>query len=364
MRQVFPGDGFEIPKDRPKQSKSRLVVPSLPGRVRSVRVVVDVEHTDPSDLVVVLRAPSNDHVLHHRDRHLPRPLEVELVPPRESVGEWILEVSDVRMRDGGRVHGWRLELVTRESEFVTELEFEGPWTAEQKQVLEDAIRRGDRCLAEALEPATLPNGRRVENHLITFRAKPIDGRGGTLGVSGPTHLRWDNDLPIASVQTLDTADRDALFDAAELGPVAEHERWHGQGVGTIWHPRGLLLGAGTTDPIFVGDEARRQYAELTGRTEESVPVANTGGSGSRDAHWRESVFDHELMTPFFDSGRPNPLSIVTLGQLADLGYEVDLTAADEYSLPSAAAAAALRPEDRRRCEVLGRPEPVTVGGPS
>ncbi len=177
----------------------------------------------------------------------------------------------------------------------------------------------------------------------------------------PPRGPWDED-EVAVVAA--SADELGALDVEELGAVGDHERWHGFGVGTIWHLKGLLVGAGTTNPIYTGLEARRQYAALTGRVEESVPVANTGGGGSRDAHWRESVFDHELMTPYFDRGRVNPLSRVTVGQLADLGYEVDLDAADEYSLPSAAAAASLRFEDRRRCQVLGRPEPVTVGGPS
>ena len=65
----------------------------------------------------------------------------------------------------------------------------------------------------------------------------------------------------------------------------------------------------------------------------SVPVANTGGPGTADAHWRESVFDNELMTGYIDSGS-NPLSAVTVGSLADIGYGVDLAASDPYGRPA------------------------------
>ena len=37
------------------------------------------------------------------------------------------------------------------------------------------------------------------------------------------------------------------------------------------------------------------------------------------------------------------MSVVTLGSLADLGYEVDATRADSYELPGSAGAAGQRP---------------------
>ena len=62
-------------------------------------------------------------------------------------------------------------------------------------------------------------------------------------------------------------------------------------------------------------------------------MANTGGAGTEDAHWRESVFDREIMTGFTEAvGIDQPLSRVSIAAMADLGYEVDLAAADSYSL--------------------------------
>lgn len=57
---------------------------------------------------------------------------------------------------------------------------------------------------------------------------------------------------------------------------------------------------------------------------------DTFGPGSLNAHWREGVFDHELMTPAIGGG-VNPLSVVTVGQFEDLGYTVDYGEADPYS---------------------------------
>jgi hypothetical protein len=53
-----------------------------------------------------------------------------------------------------------------------------------------------------------------------------------------------------------------------------------------------------------------------------VPVEGTGGPGTRNSHWRETVFKNELMTGFLNNGS-NPLSIVTIASLADMGYVVD-----------------------------------------
>jgi hypothetical protein len=61
-------------------------------------------------------------------------------------------------------------------------------------------------------------------------------------------------------------------------------------------------------------------------------VENTGGSGTANVHWRESVFGNELMTGWL-SGSTQPLSRITVGSLADIGYQVDMNAADQYTPP-------------------------------
>ncbi len=63
--------------------------------------------------------------------------------------------------------------------------------------------------------------------------------------------------------------------------------------------------------------------------------------GSRDAHWHENTFISELMTGLVNSGGM-PLSRITVGGLADLGYTVNYFAADAYSTPAAIMANALR----------------------
>jgi hypothetical protein len=120
--------------------------------------------------------------------------------------------------------------------------------------------------------------------------------------------------------------------------VIIHEMGHALGFGTIWTSRGLLAGGGGTDPTFSGSGALTQFnaAGGTGYGGAKVPVENTGGPGTADAHWRESVFGNELMTGFISSSG-DPLSKVTVASMGDLGYTVNVANAEPYVLPPLAA---------------------------
>lgn len=107
---------------------------------------------------------------------------------------------------------------------------------------------------------------------------------------------------------------------------------HVLGIGTLWNSLGLLSGAGTTNPVFTGVQATGWYNQIFALSAAAVPVENTGGPGTRDSHFREATFNNELMTGFLDAG-VNPLSLVTVGSLADLGYLVYFGAADLYVKP-------------------------------
>jgi hypothetical protein len=140
---------------------------------------------------------------------------------------------------------------------------------------------------------------------------------------------------------------------------------HVLGYGTIWSDQGLLVDpvlSGGTDPHFSGAQAVSAFDSVGGASYPNgkVPVEDLGGPGTADAHWRESVFDNELMTGWLNQGS-NPLSVVTIASMADLGYQVDFSAADAFSLQPALRAAPARPGvhllndiARRPLGVLGR----------
>ncbi|HUH12382.1 MAG TPA: putative Ig domain-containing protein [Longimicrobiales bacterium] len=174
------------------------------------------------------------------------------------------------------------------------------------------------------------NGAAVDDVLVMVNIDSIDGPGKVLGQAGPCAIR-QNGLPFIGVVTLDAADLTPLVGTTTLTSIIAHEIGHVLGFGTLWTHAGLLVGAGTEDPRFTGPLATGQWQALGGTG--AVPVENQGGQGTVGSHLRESVFGHELMTGFSAPvGVPQPLSRVSIASLADLGFAVDLGAADPFTL--------------------------------
>lgn len=205
-------------------------------------------------------------------------------------------------------------------------------TSSQQQIFQQAAQRWEQIIIGDLPDVNL-GGQAIDDLVIYASARYIDGPGGILGMAGPTHIRTSSSLPCRGEMEFDSADLQSMQSGGYLLPVIVHEMGHVIGFGTIWDNLGLLTGAGGSDPRFTGSRARSEYNSIFHVSQSGVPVENTGGSGTRDAHWRESVFDNELMTGWIDVGRTNPLSRVTVASMADLGYQVNMAAADSYTPP-------------------------------
>lgn len=202
-------------------------------------------------------------------------------------------------------------------------------TASQRAVFQTAANRWAEVIVGDLPNATY-NGITVDDVRIDARSMAIDGPGGTLGQAGPDRFRSGSFLPIHGGMEFDSADLAEMEAEGSLFDVVLHEMGHVLGVGTIWEDLGLLRGAGTSNPIFIGARATAEYNSLFGLNAAGVPVENGGGRGTRDSHWRESVFGNEVMTGYVDAGI-NPLSRITAASLADLGYLVNMSAADAFA---------------------------------
>lgn len=184
----------------------------------------------------------------------------------------------------------------------------------------------------------------VDDLVIFAELVAIDGPGSILGSAGPCLIRTSGLLPVVGRMRFDTADLLTLESNGRLADVILHEMGHVLGIGTMWSGQGLLIGRGGSDPYFIGPTAQAAFMAATGPSGflgNIVPVENTGGSGTRDGHWREVTAVTELMTGFLNSGVPNPLSAITVGSLRDQGYVVNDAAADGYTLPAALQALAL-----------------------
>ncbi len=176
----------------------------------------------------------------------------------------------------------------------------------------------------------------VDDIVIFAILDSIDGPGNILGQSGFCVSRLSSHLPLIGVMEFDTADVAGLESSGRFGLVIEHEMGHVLGYGTEWNALALLSGGGGSDPHFVGAQALVAFdgnGGLNYSLGAKVPVENTGGAGTRDAHWREAVFKNELMTGFINAGA-NPLSVVTTASMGDLGYLVNYAASDVYVVPA------------------------------
>ncbi|MCH7991640.1 MAG: Ig-like domain-containing protein, partial [Gemmatimonadetes bacterium] len=148
----------------------------------------------------------------------------------------------------------------------------------------------------------------------------IDGVGGVLGQAGPCALRGITHIPTLGSMQFDQADLEKLELDGDMLEVVLHEMGHVLGIGTIWSRTGHLQNPSLPpDPLppdpgvdthFNGVLAIAAFDAAGGASYsggEKVPVENSAGPGSADGHWRESVLDNELMTPFLDALMTNPL---------------------------------------------------------
>ena len=181
----------------------------------------------------------------------------------------------------------------------------------------------------------------VQNTIIFARIDSIDGpgspgAGNILGQASPCYVNG-NAIPFLGYMEFDSLDVSQLVARGQFEKVVLHEIGHVLGIGTVWSFRRSLLDTSVMgDPFFVGSAARAQFAAINTVTYASnpVPVENTGGPGTINAHWRTSVMQRELMQGFAVN-QVQPLSRITVGSLQDLGYLVNLAAADAFSLTAA-----------------------------
>lgn len=236
--------------------------------------------------------------------------------------------------DAGRARS----LAATNSPFTIQVRFLGGLNARQRRAFREAADRWTRVIVGDL-PRVRVDGEVIDDVLILAQGRAIDGPGRILGQAGPTHVRPRSAgaaafLPAKGIMSFDTADLAMMARDGTLNDVITHEMGHVLGIGTVWEDKRLLKRPGTSNPTFAGQRTMEEYRLLRNAPRRKrVPVENTGGPGTADGHWRETVFRNELMSGFI-AAPGNPLSRMTVASLGDLGYKVDIDAGEPFTLPN------------------------------
>ena len=236
---------------------------------------------------------------------------------------------------------------TPQNTFNIEVRFVGQFSPTQQAAFNAAAERWEQIIVGDIPDVFVPGIGQVDDIVIEARAVAIDGPSGILGQTALIAQRVVSNLPSAAFIELDTFDISALESSGQLSSTILHEMGHALGFGTIWNSLGLISGATGPDPQFLGPRSIQEYNLRFGTNVTGVPVENTGGQGTADVHWRESVLTTELMTGFLNAGVSNPITRLTVAQFADIGYQVDFTAADSLNLTSSISSANLSGERTR-----------------
>jgi Leishmanolysin len=251
--------------------------------------------------------------------------------------------------------------------FSIQIRFLGGLSITQQAVFDEAAARWSEVITGNL-PRFRVEGEIIDGIVIEAQGTRIDGPGRILGQAGPTFLRPNTFLPIKGMMEFDVGDLAKLEFEGSLASVILHEMGHVLGLGTIWRELRLIRGSGTANPVLIGANSMREFSTLIGVTEASpVPIENTGGAGTREGHWRESVFGNELMTGFL-SGSSQPFSRLTIAAFQDLGYQVDYSVANSFILPTTLQLAMMGigadPHCTMNCSMCGcrmhKTQPVTL----
>lgn len=174
----------------------------------------------------------------------------------------------------------------------------------------------------------------IQDILIIAQIAYIDGVGDVLGYASPCLVDTER-RPRFGTMYFDSADVNFMLQEGTFTNTVLHEIGHVLGLGTFWDT--TLVGR-TVLPRTGGYEYFGENGNIgntqVGRTGAAI-VEDDYGDGTALGHWKEAIYDNELMTGFVESGNvPMPLSKLTIQALKDLGYpNVDVSKADPYTAP-------------------------------
>ena len=226
----------------------------------------------------------------------------------------------------------------RKGDYDIELIFSDRFSERQKGVLQYVARRWMAVIAEDLpdyeftqgfsgtcgdQSYEIRAGERIDD--LRIYVGTLEG-GRAVGYGGPSLSRQETWLPVLGCMAFNLSDANLLV-------TGLHEIGHVLGFGTIWNELGFLQDP-DGDAHFNGPLAIAAFDEAGGSGYRGAKVPVHRGDL---AHWRLGSFPDELMRP----GGGSSLSAITVQSMADLGYGVDVSQADPYTLPHAVSTQAV-----------------------
>ena len=185
----------------------------------------------------------------------------------------------------------------------------------------------------------------IDDLLIFATVTPIDGPNKILASAFPCFIRdAAPNQSVIGIMRFDADDIQNLVSRGILADVVTHEMLHVVGIGSLWDFLHLIQDAGTAQTRYTGALGVGGCIAVGGASvcPSGIPLealSEDVGAGTADSHWSETIFFNELMTGFVNtggsgaSGPINPLSVMTIQSLADIGYAVNNKAADPYTVP-------------------------------
>ena len=202
----------------------------------------------------------------------------------------------------------------------------GPVPAAVRSAATQALARWSRVITGDV-PGVTVGGNFIDDFEMVVQMGLLggtaEGPGGVLANARPTAFRGGGNagLPYSGITGIDP--NDISFNPSALMDVLTHEIGHALG----FTPGANVFSQWIVGDTFTGANAVREFNAVFGRTGTSVPLQ----PGVR-AHWDETVFDNELMSPE-TALNGDYISRVTIGALADMGYTVNYAAAEAYVPP-------------------------------
>lgn len=173
----------------------------------------------------------------------------------------------------------------------------------------------------------------VTDLVIVVRTGRMDGVGGALG-SGTICAQDELGRPRLGYVAFDNDDMKAMMATDAFYYLVLHEIGHVLGLGSKWSASGLVgdLLPETGGYAYLGRYGNAGDAEVRQQSQGVAVVEDEGGVGTARLHWKNTVYEHELMSGFMSvDGSVQPLSRLTIQALRDLGYaHADASKADEF----------------------------------